>query len=32
MKREGLLRESFKIKGVYLDHLIYSVLRRERNG
>jgi ribosomal-protein-alanine N-acetyltransferase len=31
MTREGLLRESYKIKGVYLDHLIYSVLRREWN-
>lgn len=31
MTREGLLRESYKIKGAYLDHLIYSVLRREWN-
>lgn len=31
MKQEGILRESYNIKGVYMDHLIYAVLRRDWN-
>lgn len=29
MKREGILRESYKIQGAYMDHYIYAVLRSE---